>query len=136
MAGHRPDRRHRWPTTCGRSRITCTSTVDSAFLRAGLTVLLLLTFVWFLVACVLLVTRRPGGVPAMVSFLVVETLFYLVHNVSGAAGRDLLGGDPAEAGHRTDSAWSLVGGTRVSDMAVRPPRTRCLRRHERWGHLL
>ena len=59
----------------------------------GLTVPLLLTFLWFLVATVLLVTRRRGGVPAMASFLVVEALFYLVHNVSGAAGRDLRAGD-------------------------------------------
>ena len=55
----------------------------------GLTVPLVLTFVWFLVATVLLVTRRRGGVPVMASFLVVEALFYLVHNLSGAAGRDL-----------------------------------------------
>ena len=59
----------------------------------GLTVPLLLTFLWFLVATVLLVTRRPGGVPALASFLVLEALFYLVHYVSGAAGRDLHGGD-------------------------------------------
>jgi hypothetical protein len=31
----------------------------------GLTVPLLLTFVWFLIAMVLLVTRRRGGIPAM-----------------------------------------------------------------------
>lgn len=55
----------------------------------GLTVPLLLTFVWFLLATVLLMTRRRGGVPVMASFLVVEALFYLVHNLSGAAGRDL-----------------------------------------------
>lgn len=55
----------------------------------GLTVPLLLTFVWFLVGTVLLVNRRRGGVPVMASFLVVEALFYLVHNLSGAAGRDL-----------------------------------------------
>lgn len=59
----------------------------------GLTIPLLLTFVWFLVATVLLVARRRGGVPVMASFLVVETLFYLAHNASGAAGRDLVTGD-------------------------------------------
>lgn len=59
----------------------------------GLTIPLVLTFLWFLVATVLLVTRRRGGVPVVASFLVVETLFYLVHNVSGAVGRDLLTGD-------------------------------------------
>ena len=59
----------------------------------GLAVPLLLTFLWFLVATVFMVTRRRCGVPAMASFLVVEALFYLVHNVSGAAGRDLPGGD-------------------------------------------
>lgn len=53
----------------------------------------LLSFVWFIVPTVLLLTRRRGGVPVMASFLVVETLFYLVHNASGAAGRDLLTGD-------------------------------------------
>lgn len=55
----------------------------------GLTVPLVLTFVWFVVATALVVTRRRGGVPVMASFLVVEALFYLVHNLSGAAGRDL-----------------------------------------------
>jgi hypothetical protein len=55
----------------------------------GLTVPLLLTFVWFVVGTALLVTRRRGGVPVMASFLVVEALFYLAHNLSGAAGRDL-----------------------------------------------
>jgi hypothetical protein len=59
----------------------------------GLTVPLLLTFAWFLVAMVLLVTRRRSGVPVMASFLVVEALFYLVHNVSGTAGRDIPAGD-------------------------------------------
>ncbi len=60
----------------------------------GLTVPLLLTFVWFLVGTVLLVTRRRGGVPVMAAFLVVEALFYLVHNLTGAAGRDLPSNDP------------------------------------------
>ncbi|EWT02621.1 hypothetical protein N865_02535 [Intrasporangium oryzae NRRL B-24470] len=59
----------------------------------GLTVPLLLTFVWFGVGAALLVTRRRGGVPVMVSFLVVEAVFYLVHNLTGAAGRDLLTSD-------------------------------------------
>lgn len=56
---------------------------------AGLTVPLVLTFVWFVVGTALLVTRRRGGVPVLSSFLVTEALFYLVHNLSGAAGRDL-----------------------------------------------
>ena len=60
----------------------------------GLTVPLLLTFVWFLVGTVLLVNRRRGGVPVMAPFLVVEALFYLVHNLTGAAGRDLSTNDP------------------------------------------
>jgi hypothetical protein len=55
----------------------------------GLTVPLVLTFVWFVVATALVVTRHRGGVPVMASFLVVEALFYLVHNLTGAAGRDL-----------------------------------------------
>ena len=60
----------------------------------GLTVPLLLTFAWFVIATWLLVTRRRGGVPLMASFLVVEALFYLVHNLTGAAGRDLPSDDP------------------------------------------
>lgn len=55
----------------------------------GLTVPLVLTFVWFSLGTVLLVARRRGGLPVLASFLVVEALFYLVHNLSGAAGRDL-----------------------------------------------
>lgn len=55
----------------------------------GLTGPLLFTFAWFAVGTALLVTRRRGGVPVMASFLVVEALFYLVHNLTGAAGRDL-----------------------------------------------
>ncbi len=56
---------------------------------AGLTVPLLLTFVWFLLGTALVSTRRRGGVPVLASFLVVEVLFYLVHNLTGAAVRDL-----------------------------------------------
>lgn len=55
----------------------------------GLTGPLLFTFAWFAVGTALLVARRRGGVPVMASFLVVEALFYLVHNLTGAAGRDL-----------------------------------------------
>jgi hypothetical protein len=46
------------------------------------------------VGTVLLANRRRAGVPVMASFLVVEALFYLVHNLSGAAGRDLPTNDP------------------------------------------
>jgi hypothetical protein len=60
---------------------------------AGLTVPLLLTLVWFLLGTALLATRRRGGVSVMASFLVVEALFYLVHNLTGAAGRDLATSD-------------------------------------------
>jgi len=60
---------------------------------AGLTVPLLLTFAWFLVGTALVSTRRRGGVPILASFLVVEALFYLVHNLTGAAGRDLVTND-------------------------------------------
>lgn len=54
----------------------------------GLTVPLPGTSLWFLVATVLLVTLRRDWVPAMASFLPVEALFCLVHNVSVAAERD------------------------------------------------
>lgn len=57
---------------------------------AGLTVPLVLTFVWFLLGAALLITRRRGGRIVLASFLVVEVLFYLVHNLTGAAGRDLM----------------------------------------------
>jgi hypothetical protein len=60
---------------------------------AGLTVPLLLTFAWFLVGTALVSTRHRGGVPILASFLVVEGLFYLVHNLTGAAGRDLVTND-------------------------------------------
>lgn len=55
----------------------------------GLTVPLVLTFGWFVAGAALLITRRRGGVAVLSSFLVVEALFYLVHNLTGAAGRDL-----------------------------------------------
>lgn len=59
----------------------------------GLTIPLLLTFLWFVIATALLVTRRRGGIPVMASFLAVEAIFYLLHNITGAAFRDLLTGD-------------------------------------------
>ena len=59
----------------------------------GLTVPLLLTFVWFMVGTVMIVTRRRRGVAVIASFLVIEALFYLVHYLSGAAGRDLATND-------------------------------------------
>jgi hypothetical protein len=59
----------------------------------GLAVPLLLTFVWFVVGTVMMMTKRRGGVTVMASFLTVEALFYLVHYVSGAGGRDLFTSD-------------------------------------------
>ena len=56
---------------------------------SGLSIPLVLTLLWFLVGTWLLITRRRGGMPLLASFLVVEAAFYLVHNLSGAAGRDL-----------------------------------------------
>lgn len=94
----------------------------------GLTVPLLLTFLWFLLATVLLVTRRRGGVPVMASFLVVEALFYLVHNLSGAAGRDL-------PRRRRRAPRRLIAGLRqhrgrslLPGVAVRHPPTEPVRR--------
>jgi hypothetical protein len=60
----------------------------------GLSVPLVLTFLWFVAGMWLLVTRRRGGVPVLASFLVAEAAFYVVHNLSGAAGRDLPAADP------------------------------------------
>lgn len=60
---------------------------------AGLTIPLLLTFLWFLTATALLLTRRRGGIPLMASFLILEALFYLIHNLTGAAGQDLPASD-------------------------------------------
>ncbi len=60
----------------------------------GLTVPLVLTFVWFAVGVALLVSRRRGAMPVLSSYLVVEAVFYLVHNLSGAFGRDLPTSDP------------------------------------------
>jgi hypothetical protein len=64
----------------------------------GLSIPLVLTFLWFVAGTWLLVTRRRGGVPVLASFLVVEAVFYLVHNLSGAAGRDLPADDPVLLG--------------------------------------
>ena len=60
----------------------------------GLWIPLVLTFFWFLVGTWLLVTRRRGGAPVLASFLIVEAAFYVVHNLSGAFGRDLPAEDP------------------------------------------
>ena len=60
----------------------------------GLTIPLVLTFAWFVAGVALLVTQRRGGVVVLSSYLAVEALFYLVHNLSGAFGRDLPTSDP------------------------------------------
>jgi hypothetical protein len=60
----------------------------------GLWIPLVLTFLWFLAGTWLLVTRRRGGAPVLASFLVVEAAFYVGHNLSGAAGKDLPTHDP------------------------------------------
>lgn len=61
---------------------------------APLAVLFLVTFTWFAIAAVLLFRRKRGGFGWMVSFLVLEVGFYLLHNVSGAFVADLVLADP------------------------------------------
>jgi hypothetical protein len=61
---------------------------------SGLVVPLALTLMWFLLATLLLPGRRPGGVVVMSVYLVTEAGFYLLHNLSGARGRDLSATDP------------------------------------------
>jgi hypothetical protein len=50
---------------------------------------LIATFVWFLVGVTRYARRQRGGPALLASFLAIETLFYLLHNVTGAFGRDL-----------------------------------------------
>jgi hypothetical protein len=59
----------------------------------GLYLPLVLTGCWFVLGFVLYIRGTRRGVAVLASFLVVEVAFYLVHNVSGAAGRDLISGD-------------------------------------------
>jgi hypothetical protein len=51
--------------------------------------LLVVTLVWFLVGLMQYVRHQRGGDVVLASFLAVEALFYLVHNLTGAAGHDL-----------------------------------------------
>jgi hypothetical protein len=59
-----------------------------------LSVLLVITLAWFVVAIVLFTTRHRGGTGLLASFLAAEALFYVLHNVSGAFGRDLPSANP------------------------------------------
>ncbi|MDT0466863.1 hypothetical protein [Streptomyces gibsoniae] len=59
----------------------------------GLWVPLVVTGCWFAAGASLYAHCARGGAAALGSFLVVEVLFYVVHNATGAAGRDLLSGD-------------------------------------------
>ena len=56
---------------------------------AGLSIPLIVTGVWFAVAAVATVGGRRGGRRALAAFLVAETVFYVVHNASGAFAADL-----------------------------------------------
>jgi hypothetical protein len=75
----------------------------------GLWIPLVLTFLWFLTGTWLLVARRRGGAPVLAAFLVVEAAFYVAHNLSGAAGRDLPTGDPVLFVASTLGYVNLVG---------------------------
>jgi hypothetical protein len=59
-----------------------------------LSVLLIVTLAWFVAAIVLFTQRRRGGTSLLASFLAAEALFYVLHNVSGAFGRDLPSANP------------------------------------------
>ncbi|MCD0484763.1 hypothetical protein LO771_20790 [Streptacidiphilus sp. ASG 303] len=59
----------------------------------GLWVPLVATGLWFAAGAVLYARGARGGGAVLGSFLVVEVLFYLLHNATGAAGRDLVSGD-------------------------------------------
>ncbi len=59
-----------------------------------LSVLLIVTLAWFVAATVLFTRRRRGGTTLLASFLAAEALFYVLHNVSGAFGRDLPSANP------------------------------------------
>ena len=59
-----------------------------------LSVLLIITLAWFVAAIELFTRRRRGGTTLLASFLAAETLFYVLHNVSGAFGRDLPSANP------------------------------------------
>lgn len=50
---------------------------------------LIVTFVWFVVGIMRYARRQRGGTVLLASFLAVEALFYLLHNMTGAFGRDL-----------------------------------------------
>lgn len=59
----------------------------------GLWVPLVVTGCWFATGAAMYTRRTRGGTAVLGSFLLVELLFYVVHNATGAAGRDLLSGD-------------------------------------------
>lgn len=56
---------------------------------SGLVLPLALTLMWFLLATLLLAGRRRGGVVVVSVYLVTEAGFCLLHDLSGALGRDL-----------------------------------------------
>jgi hypothetical protein len=51
--------------------------------------LLIVTLVWFLVGVVRYAGGNRGGTALLSSFLAIEALFYLLHNLTGAFGHDL-----------------------------------------------
>ncbi len=59
-----------------------------------LSVLLIVTLAWFVAAIALFTQRRRWGTALLASFLTAEALFYVLHNVSGAFGRDLPSANP------------------------------------------
>ena len=50
---------------------------------------LVVTLVWFLVGVMRYARRQRGGTALLASFLAIEALFYLLHNLTGAFGHDL-----------------------------------------------
>jgi hypothetical protein len=57
-------------------------------------VLLIITLAWFVAAIVLFTRRSRGGTTLLASFLTAEAMFYVLHNLSGAFGRDLPSANP------------------------------------------
>ena len=60
----------------------------------GLSIPLILTGIWFVVAIVATIRGRRYGRTILAAFLVTEVTFYVVHNATGAFGADLPSNNP------------------------------------------
>ncbi len=50
---------------------------------------LIMTLVWFVVGVMRYARQQRGGTALLASFLAIEALFYVLHNLTGAFGHDL-----------------------------------------------